>query len=429
MSLCDLRVLLCALRVFAFSFLPAGLLIITAGCASNTVESDAVANYVVGNYEQSRIMLTPLAAKTDENFVLNNCRLGSADLAAYYLPDAQNAFLRAYEVINSVGVNNGGRSLGAALVDEKIKIWKGEPFERAMANFYLGLTYYMDHDYANARAAFENALFKLRDYGENDQNGDKYSEVESNFALGFLMLAKSEQRLGQDDAARKNFARAVQLRPDLAALADFDLNQRCNVLLVIDYGYGPYKAKNADGALVGFAPRPEDAPLITLPALWVDGRAMNLDDFNRPTVDLLALAQDRRWQSIDTIRIVKSVLGTGLIAAGAYEGLRQHSNPGLALGLIAAGALLKATSQADIRQWEMLPRSVFLLPLQLPPGQHDITVTFPYEPGLNQRWVGIVAPPTGEATYYFRMQRYIPGPFYWPPPAMAQPNPSQANAN
>src|SRR6185436_12119761 len=91
---------------------------------------------------------------------------GSAALADYNLREAEAAFLRAYEVINSVGVNNGGRTLGAVLVDEKIKVWRGEPFDRAMLNFYLGLVYYMQHDYDNARGAFENALFKLRDYGE-----------------------------------------------------------------------------------------------------------------------------------------------------------------------------------------------------------------------------------------------------------------------
>ena len=70
----------------------------------------------------------------------------------------QTAFLRAYEVQNSVGVNTGGRSLGAALVDEGVRIWKGEPFERAMTNFYLGIVYYTRHDYNNCRAAMENAL-------------------------------------------------------------------------------------------------------------------------------------------------------------------------------------------------------------------------------------------------------------------------------
>ena len=90
----------------------------------------------------------------------------------------------------------------------------------------------------------------------------------------------------------------------------------------------------------------------------------------------------------------------------------------VALGLILGGLAAKATSQADTRQWEMLPRTVFLLPLELPPGEHDVRVEFPG--GLRQEWRGLLAPPEGEeATYYFRMQRHHAGPHAWPPPALA----------
>jgi hypothetical protein len=58
-------------------------------------------------------------------------------------------------VINAGGVNSGGRAVAAVWINEKLKIWKGEPYERAMASFYLGLVYYIRHDYGNARAAFE----------------------------------------------------------------------------------------------------------------------------------------------------------------------------------------------------------------------------------------------------------------------------------
>src|SRR6185437_15474415 len=142
-----------------------------SGCVSQE-QRDAdqgVAAYFMADYAGAVRLIKPAAAKTNENFVLNNDRLGSAALAAYDLDTAESAFVRSYEVINSVGVNNGGRSLGAALVSENIKVWKGEPFERAMVNFYLGVVYYMRHDYGNARGAFENALFKLRDYGEDNQ--------------------------------------------------------------------------------------------------------------------------------------------------------------------------------------------------------------------------------------------------------------------
>jgi tetratricopeptide (TPR) repeat protein len=403
--------------------LTSGWIAINAGCASKAQRQaeDAVHAYFAGDPARAVQQLKPLAQKPDENFVLNNARLGSAALVQYDLDQAENAFLRAYEVLNSFGVNSGGRSLGAVLVDEKIRVWRGEPFERAMLNFYLGLVYYMRHDYGNARGAFENALFKLRDYADSaDQKKDDYTEVESNFALAAIMLGKSWQRLGRDDLARAAFAHVTEMRPSLSPLADYDRNERSNLLLVVDFGYGPRKVTNFDGAISGFEPKPEHEGMIPPPQILLDGRRLDLDGINQPPVDLLALAQDRRWQSIDTIRTIKSVVGTGLIYGGAYEAVRKDGNDGTALALIAAGLLLKATSQADVRQWEMLPRTVFLLPLQVPPGRHDITVEFPNAPGLQQTWRGIEVPAEGEATYYFRVQRWNNGPFDWPPAALAQ---------
>lgn len=367
----------------------------------------AFGTYTRGDYEGTVKLLEPLTKKTDENFVLNNVRLGSAALAAHDLDRAESAFLAAYEVLNSVGVNDGGRTLGAVLVDEKLRIWRGEPFERAMANFYLGVIYYMRGEYDNARAAFENSLFKLRDYGEGEQTEDKYREIESNFALGYLMLAKSWQRLGDDAKAQQHFDRAVALRNYLAGVADPQLNKRSNVLLLVDFGYGARKVTNFDGAIVGFAPTPTDGGPIPPPSVFVDGRRIDVSGIDAPPTDTLALAADRRWQSLDTLRTIKSVVGTGLIGYGAYEAMRTNnsSNQAAGLAMIGAGLLLKATSQADTRQWEMVPRTTFVLPLQLPPGKHDITVQFPV-PGLSQTWQGITAPEKGEATYYIRMQRY-----------------------
>ncbi len=394
------------------------------GCGPTQNEINAqhaVAAYLTGDFRQAVDRLRPLADKTDENFVLNNCRLGLAALADYDLGESESAFLKAYEVINSVGVNEGGRSVGAVLVDEKLKIWKGEPYERAMVNFYLGLVYYMRHDYNNARAAFENALFKLRDYGDDRDKKDDFRRVESNFSLASVMLGRCWQRLGREDLAEANFRRVVELQPWLAPLVDSRVQGQSNVLLVVDFGRGPRKITNFDGAIVGLGPTPSQEGPLPEPFVRVDGKQFPLDGTNRPTVDLLALAQDRRWQSIDTIRTVKSAIGTGLIAAGAIDGLTddRHRRVGMDLALIGAGLLLKATSQADVRQWEMLPRTVFLLPLKLAPGKHDITVRFPAAGGLSQAWRDLDVPSEGEVTYYMHMQPYNPGPFYWPPPAIA----------
>jgi tetratricopeptide (TPR) repeat protein len=414
-----------------------------AGCGATKQESQAqgaVDVYKSGNYTAAMGKLKPLASSTDENFVLNNARLGLTALAYYDLDEAEAAFLRAYEVINSTGVNKGGRDVAAVLINEKHKIWKGEPFERAMVNFYLGLVYYTRHDYENARAAFENSLFKLRDYGEDkNDKGDAYKDVESDFALGYLMLAKAFQRLGNETQARKNFDRLVELRPKLKGMADAKRHADSNVLLVIDYGYGPRrKNEQLEGAILAFTPRPEEAGPIPLPRVSVNGRPVagpRTPYLDMPPVDLLALAQDKRWQSIDTIRTIKSLVGTGLIAGGAYQATRAHEEEkakdrnkdyGGAVALIGAGLLLKATSQADVRTWEMLPRTCFVVPLKLAPGKHDLVIDFPDAQGLTQSWRGIEAPSAGEATYYFRIQPRLQGPYTWPPPAYVKAKPPTA---
>jgi tetratricopeptide (TPR) repeat protein len=386
----------------------------------------AVMDYYSGDYPAAQQKLTPLAEKTDEDFVINNLRLGSVLLPAYELDEAEAAFLRAWEVINSTGVNAGGRTLGAVLVDEKIKVWKGEPFERAMASFYLGLIYYIRQDYGNARGAFENALFKLRDF-DPDKNKETAEEVESNFALALLMLAKSFQRLGRDDLARANFEYVATNHPQLAPLADYEWNEQSNLLLVVDYGYGPRKVTDFDGAMVGFGPTPFEEGPVAQPLVTIDGRPVDVSSIARAPVDLLAMAQDRKWQSIDTIRTVKSAVGTGLIIGGAVTGMdaahhrhgaRQRDNMIVAGALIGAGLLLKATSQADIRQWEMLPRTTYVIPLKVEPGTHDVSVEFPSHSGVRQTWRNLAVPARGEATYYMRMQRWNSGPFDWPPPAI-----------
>jgi hypothetical protein len=65
----------------------------------------------------------------------------------------------------------------------------------------------------------------------------------------------------------------------------------------------------------------------------------------------------------------------------------------------------------------MLPRTTFILPLDLDPGRHDVTVEFPAIPGVRQTWRGLVVPEQGEATYYIRMERRNQT-HVWPPPAV-----------
>ena len=390
----------------------------TGGCAAarrNRQADDAVSAYFGGNYARAKQLLEPLTDVPDANYVLNNLRLGAAAMTNGDLDTAERAYYRAYETLNAAGVNNAARTAATVLFNENVRIWLGEPYERAVANFQLGLIYYMKGEYDNARGAFENSLFKLRRYADaGDENSD-YREEESTFAVAHLMLGRAWQRLGRDDLAGESFGKAADLDPSLRAVADPALNARSNVLVVLEWGRGPEKVQEGSG--VAFASVGARGPGLPLPQLSADGRPLAVADLARPTVDTDVMALQRRWQTTDTFRAVKAVAGTGLLYGGAIavdQGLRSRNNDVAVGGAIAVGvgALLALSSTPDTRQWEMVPRTIYVIPLSLPPGTHDVTASLPDPSGygvISHQFLNVPVPfGNRDVTLYARMLRLAP---------------------
>ncbi len=301
------RVTLMSILVFAFLFCG------TACQETPQKVKNAVNLYYSGDFPSATNAMRPLAQKKDENFVLNNCRFGSCAFAAGDLVSAEEAFMEAYTVINSVKTNDGGRALGASLVFEGVKVWKGEPFERAMAFYYLGLINLVKGDYDNARSAFNNSLFKLRDYATKDDkspDAERYTPYESNFALGYFGVGLCYLRMGDPEQAQKNFDRAAQLQPSMAPLAQAAKDPKNNTWIFVDYGQGPRRAgKGWYNEESAFGPTPAEVGPIPPAQVFVDGQSLGLS--YQHAVDTLAMAQDQKWQDIDTIRKTKAVIGTG----------------------------------------------------------------------------------------------------------------------
>jgi hypothetical protein len=281
--------------------------------------------------------------------------------------------------MNGVKTNDGGRTMGAAIVFEGIKVWKGEPFERAMAHYYLGLIFLLKNDYENARAAFQNSLFKVREYASKDDL-DHYKEAESNFALGYFGLGLCNLRMGKTDLANASFQKAISINPGLQQVIGDLRRPGVNTLIFVDAGVGPRKEPkgwyNEESA---FGPSPAEVGPIPPVVAYVDGRPINNPQAPYATVDTLAMAQQQRWQDIDTLKKAKAVLGTGMMAAGsgmaAYGAHKRDEGLMWAgIGTAVAGALVSASSQSDLRSWEMLPRTVYIIPAALPPGPHQFMV-------------------------------------------------------
>ncbi len=359
------------------------LMIFLPACTSTSARvRQAVSLYYAGDYPQAEQTLAPLIKKPNKNYVLNNCRYGSCALAAGNIRHAEQAFLSAQRVMSTVNTNTGSRVLGAVVVYEGVKVWKGQPFERAMAYYYLGLIFLIKGEYHNARAAFQNSLFRLRQYANPKKHlpaAQRYARIESNFALGYFGLGICYLKLGHPHLAKANFQRAEQLAPAISPVVQKMYQPGTNTLVFVDYGMGPrLRARGWYGEQTIFTPTPEMAGPIPPIYAWDNSRPIQgISDSSM--VDTLALAQDKRWLTMDTIREAKAVVGTGLMIGGAAVAANgaNHNNAaelGGGLGAAALGALLAASSHADTRYWQMLPRTVYVIPAALPRGDNHIHV-------------------------------------------------------
>ncbi len=364
---------LCVAILSAVMILPA--------CTTTPARVDsAVRLYDTGDYAQAEQALAPLIAKPSKNYVLNNCQYGSCALAAGNLPQAEAAFLNAQRIMSTVNTNTGSRVLGAVVVFEGVKVWKGQPFERAMAYYYLGLIFLIKGEYHNARAAFQNSLFRLRAYANSSHHlpaAQRYARIESNFVLGYFGLGVCYLKLGRQDLAKANFVRAEDLDPLITPIIQKMYRPETNALIFVDWGAGPKRrAAGAYGQQTVFTPTPQEAGPIPPISAWDNGHPIQGVE-NSDMVDTLALAQDKRWLTMDTIREAKAVIGTGMMAGGTAVAANSggHSTQTwTGLGIAGLGALVAASSHSDTRYWRMLPRTVYVIPASLSRGLNTLQV-------------------------------------------------------
>jgi len=197
--------------------------------------------------------------------VLNNARLGSTSLAGYDLDQAESAFSECLRSDQLDRLNSGGRGARGDHQRE-MKVRKGEPFEKGHGQLLPRPWSITCGRLPRTRGACvrELALQTARFYGESKNKDDEYRKVESDFALGYLMLGKAQQRLGDDRPARKEASTASwSCRPKLKGLADERRNGESQCLLIVDFGFGPRRVTNEyDGRVCRLRPAPAGGPAV-----------------------------------------------------------------------------------------------------------------------------------------------------------------------
>lgn len=347
-----------------------------SGCSSkHTV--DPVAAYYRYDFPTAREVLRPKAAARGDDVILENLRLGLAALADGEPRESEQALGKSFELLSTAGLN-ADRTTAAVLLNDGVRIWKGEPFEQALAFYWSSALYATLGQWDNTRAAAANALFRLTDFGrdmsqeklarkaasDDDYLETGYTAVDTDFALGFLMQAIGADRSG-GGGSKEQFDAAVRIDPGLQGMVETLRSRNYDTLLLVDFGRGPQKiGTGPDNAIAEFRSRERRRGPLNVAFDGIQIAAAG------PTCDVDRMAQDHRWNNLEDVRRAKSTIGTLLTYGGAIAtGVGAYNDSGAAvgagLGAIALGLLLKAAAAADTRYLEFTPSCIYLVPLRL----------------------------------------------------------------
>lgn len=389
-----------------------------------------------GRYAEARDLVeTQIEDDREERrYMLSRMRAGVLNLDAGDPERAERWFAEVYDVLRTQGLNKD-KTVSSVVLTEGVKVWKGEPFEQALALVYYGFVQASLGSWDNARAAAGNALFYLRDfdaeaegepermidsaeiarrasrheaeqgggeYGSGDEYLDKgYVAEENNFTMAYLLHGIASHQLGRDDEASDYLHRAEKLEPALGPMVERIKAGGYNTVVVIADGMGPMKIAMGPGnALSRFSPLERAASPGTL------RYAGRTDDLPAVT-DVNRLAVDHRWNNLEDVRLAKNVIGKVGQVGGTFALARAASEGNGTLALIGAGVLLagtaiKSTAQANTDYCDVFPQRLFLAVLDVEEPGQELVVDLTGPQGPRSASVGPLAPPrTGEAAFYY----------------------------
>ncbi|MEM9109467.1 MAG: hypothetical protein AAGC72_05535 [Planctomycetota bacterium] len=373
----------------------------------------------------------------NRRYMLDRMRAGVLNLDAGDIRQSERWFAEVYDVLRTQGLNED-KTVRSVIFTEGVKVWKGEPFEQAMALVYYGFVQASQGSWDNARAAASNALFYLRDFepeeegkperridtqeiakraaeyearqrGETPEfdDGDDYLDngyiaEENNFTMAYLLHGIASQQLGRDAEASDYFNRVVRLSPAHRPLVKRLRAGDYNTVVVVADGLGPRKIATGPGNALS---RYQPIDTTRTPArVSVIGQS----PFEVPAVtNLNQMALDHRWNNLEDVRVAKNVIGNVLIAGGAVviaEAIDDESweLAAIGAGIAALGLLAKGTAKANTDYCDVFPQRLFVAALNITEPDTDVTIELPgvWPPG-GSILRSLDPPPTNQAAFHY----------------------------
>ncbi len=180
----------------------------TWGCATNSDAQMKLAQAMNARndpkpaYRDSAVFLRTYTTAHDKDYVMWSMDYISLCLLNGDFDAARVEMLKCYDDIQRK--QDTDKETAAALSNEAAKLFKGEPFERAMLCTYLGMVHYMMGDYNNAR------IFASRADMEDATTEEDMKDFRHDFGAAHYWLGRAFMKMGNTDNARIAFQKAGQ---------------------------------------------------------------------------------------------------------------------------------------------------------------------------------------------------------------------------
>jgi hypothetical protein len=366
------------------------------GCAAPYQRDDGLMQLVrAGEFGRARervqARLNAGVGPDDRSFTLERMKLLTLGVDDGVTDATEVNADQVYDLLRTQGLNDDKTVATFFLGESGTRIYKGEPYEQALAYTYVALFDGLMGEWGNVRASAGDSLFLLREFGtsrgDTRRGGSRrsniessadirgaddtppeslaYNPIQSDFEVGLILKAIAAAHLGEREEAAEAAARLKQVAPRLASLADQIVAGGYNTVLVAAFGTAPRKVGTGpDNVVAAYMPTTasDDNELLVRAA----GQALRVP----VATDINRLARDVRWRNLEDMRRAKSAIGDALVLGGSAVavGAKDDEAKLAGLGAVLAGALMKSTSAVDERHNEVFPQRFYVALLSLPAG-------------------------------------------------------------
>lgn len=383
-------------------------LALLASCASYTLRTErAFADFRGGRFDAAAQVYAD-RANTDSTF-LSGAEAGTVELTAGNWQRAREQFDRAAAAVRDVeeralvSASGTAESLGSWLLNDTVKTYEGEGYERVYLHAALALCYLGMGDASGALVEAKRAN-KLLETEEA-----LYEKQYRAGGFGHLLSALGYELSGQLDDARIDYERMVakdvgtelagkalvritraEGRDELAQWIERfgDVNppprDAATIVLVAGVGLGPFKQEasltlpTGDGVLTFAAPvhaeRPQPVASLQLDATDSAGAKTSARSVLVEHVSSVARENlDDRIKWMAAKSVLRGVLKRELTQA--IVGANDGSDSSKAIAFLAGTIFQIATERADVRCWTTLPDSWQAARLFVAPGVHELELS------------------------------------------------------